>query len=129
MHPDEASYLTPYTVRRVSFLSYELLLLEAAHTILITDQQREQVYYLHCTPSEFVIFVRLLSAPPGYSVPLEELSPYELALTSEEAKPLRLHISRLKKKLPPSWTIRCEIDFGYRLQVQDASFSSTCCTG
>src|SRR5579883_2319736 len=105
---------TTYTFQHTSFLSYEVFFLEYFHIMLIYDPSRDLIVYIPCTPAEFMILARLLSAPSGETIPFEELSLHISGHASNGMKLLQRHISRLKKKLPPSWTIVCEWGIGYR---------------
>jgi hypothetical protein len=109
------------TFQSTSFFSYEIFLLQHFHVLLIYDHSQDLLFYIPCTPSEFVILARLLSAPPGEVVPFEELSLHLSERASDIMTLLQRHISHLKKKLLPSWTIICELGIGYRLHVFPAS--------
>jgi DNA-binding response OmpR family regulator len=108
---------TAYATEHLSFLNHTILLLQEVHLILISGQQQDEWVYVKCTPSEFIILARLL-ASPDYAVPFEELSPHLSLDAGDVVGPLQRHISRLKKKLPPGWTILCESGFGYRLYAE-----------
>lgn len=93
-------YPTAYATEHLSFLNHDILLLQEAHLILISSQHKDELVYVKCTPSEFIILARLL-ASSDYAVPFEELSPHLSLQAGDIVGPLQRHISRLKKKLPP----------------------------
>lgn len=118
---DEKTPPPIYITEHFSFLTYEILLLEAIHTMVVSLKGQDKAFYVPCTRSEFIILLRLLRAPMGYAVPFEELHPHLPTPANESLVPLQRHMSRLKKKLPSHWHIVCEVGFGYRLHVEELS--------
>ena len=104
------------TLQRTSWKSYEVFLLEAAHTLFIYDPAHETLFHINTTPNEFLILTRLLHVPPREVIPFQELFPCASEPVGASPAPLQRHISRLKKKLPSHWIISCETGFGYYLR-------------
>jgi hypothetical protein len=107
----------PYIIGRRAYQGYDLLLLPAAHVLCVLHPTSQQWSYIPCTPSEYLILLRLLDAPVETIVPLQVLFPQHYRIPGETSIAIQRHMSRLKKKLPADWRIVCEPSYGYRLHV------------
>jgi DNA-binding response OmpR family regulator len=106
---------THEALQRTSWNSDEVFLLEAVHMLFVYNSANDTLFHINTTANEFLILTRLLHVPPREIIPFQELFPFASEQIGESPTPLQRHISRLKKKLPPTWMISCETGFGYYL--------------
>lgn len=110
------THATPHeALQRTSWKSYEVFLLEAVHMLFVYNPAYDTLFHINTTANEFLILTRLLHVPPREIIPFQELFPFAYEHVGASPTPLQRHISRLKKKLPPTWVISCETGFGYYL--------------
>jgi DNA-binding response OmpR family regulator len=117
---------THETLQHISWNNYQVFLLEAVHTLFVYDPSHETLIHINTTASEFLLLTRFLHVPPKEVILFQEFFPLVPEHVGTSPTSLQRHISRLKKKLPPTWVISCEPEFGYYLWERAEKQSASC---